>query len=159
MAICYANHKDQGLPADARLLNELVVWLVTGEGERRRHDALLEREHYLPPTGNATTSVTPSGCWPGSGRAPIKRYGPSARSPGTGDGGMSLALASHLAFRTGPPSFGLSRSRRASQFRYHDTNLPSSFITPRDFDSAMVGTLGAPKRDCWARQGGLVSRP
>lgn len=47
MSICYADQKLEELPAEARLLEEVVVRLVEGEGERRRHDALLEQEHYL----------------------------------------------------------------------------------------------------------------
>ena len=47
MSICYADHKREDLPIESRLLDEVVVRLVEGEAERRRHDELLEREHYL----------------------------------------------------------------------------------------------------------------
>jgi len=47
MAICYADHPGEALPLEARLLDEVVVRLVEGEAERRRHDELLAREHYL----------------------------------------------------------------------------------------------------------------
>jgi hypothetical protein len=47
MAICYADQKCQGLPVEARLLDAVVVRLVASPAERRRHDALLEQEHYL----------------------------------------------------------------------------------------------------------------
>jgi hypothetical protein len=47
MAICYANQKPAELPPEARLLDEVRVRLVAGPAERRRHDALLEQEHYL----------------------------------------------------------------------------------------------------------------
>lgn len=47
MAICYADQKLEGLPIESRLFDEVVVRLVAGPAERRRHDALLEREHYL----------------------------------------------------------------------------------------------------------------
>jgi hypothetical protein len=47
MAICYADQTLAGLPTEARLLDEVVVRLVADETERRRHDALLEQEHYL----------------------------------------------------------------------------------------------------------------
>ena len=47
MSICYADHKLEDLPLESRLLDEVVVRLIQGEAERRRHDELLEREHYL----------------------------------------------------------------------------------------------------------------
>jgi len=47
MAICYADQKLAELPPEARLLNEVGVRLVAGPAERRRHDELLECEHYL----------------------------------------------------------------------------------------------------------------
>ena len=47
MAICYADQKLEGLPLESRLLDAVGVRLVAGPAERRRHDALLEREHYL----------------------------------------------------------------------------------------------------------------
>jgi hypothetical protein len=47
MAICYADQKCPGLPVEARLLDAVVVRLVASPAERRRHDALLEQEHYL----------------------------------------------------------------------------------------------------------------
>ena len=47
MSICYADHKGEVLPVEARLLDEVVVRLVEGEAERQQHDDLLEREHYL----------------------------------------------------------------------------------------------------------------
>jgi hypothetical protein len=51
MSICYANQKPEDLPVESRLLEEVTVRLVASEAERKRHDELLEREHYL---GNAT---------------------------------------------------------------------------------------------------------
>ena len=47
MAICYADQKLEGLPPETRLLEEVNVRLVTSAAERRRHDVLLEQEHYL----------------------------------------------------------------------------------------------------------------
>lgn len=47
MSICYADHKLEALPVEARLLGEVVVRLVNDDPERRRHDELIEREHYL----------------------------------------------------------------------------------------------------------------
>ena len=47
MSICYVNQKLEALPVESRLLDEVVVRLVEGDAERRRHDELLEREHYL----------------------------------------------------------------------------------------------------------------
>jgi hypothetical protein len=47
MSLCYAEHKLGDWPVESRLLDEVVVRLVEGEAERRRHDELLEREHYL----------------------------------------------------------------------------------------------------------------
>jgi len=47
MSICYADQKLEELPLETRLLEEVVVRLVAGPEERRRHDELLEREHYL----------------------------------------------------------------------------------------------------------------
>jgi len=47
MAICYADQKLEGLPLESRLLDEVGVRLVAGPAERRRHDELLEQEHYL----------------------------------------------------------------------------------------------------------------
>jgi len=47
MAIFYADQNLAELPSEARLLAEVRVWLVTRLAERRRHDGLLEREHYL----------------------------------------------------------------------------------------------------------------
>lgn len=47
MSICYADQKREGLPIEARLLDEVVVRLIEGDAERQRHDELLEREHYL----------------------------------------------------------------------------------------------------------------
>ena len=35
------------LPSESRLLDEVVVRLVADEAQRRRHDGLLERDHYL----------------------------------------------------------------------------------------------------------------
>lgn len=50
MAICYVNQPRANLPTEARLLEEVVVRLVTTPAERQRHDALITQEHYL---GNA----------------------------------------------------------------------------------------------------------
>jgi hypothetical protein len=47
MSICYADHKDEDLPIESRLLDEVVVRLVANDAEQQRHDELLEREHYL----------------------------------------------------------------------------------------------------------------
>lgn len=47
MSICYADQKLEELPVESRLLHEVVVRLIAGDAERRRHDELLEREHYL----------------------------------------------------------------------------------------------------------------
>jgi hypothetical protein len=47
MSICYADHKREDLPVESRLLDAVVVRLVEGQEERRRHDKLLAREHYL----------------------------------------------------------------------------------------------------------------
>lgn len=47
MSICYANQKLEELPDESGLLDEVVVRLVESDGEGRRHDELLEREHYL----------------------------------------------------------------------------------------------------------------
>jgi hypothetical protein len=51
MSICYADQNREDLPVEPRLLEEVTVRLVASETERRRHDELLEQEHYL---GNAT---------------------------------------------------------------------------------------------------------
>lgn len=47
MSIHYAERKLVGLPVEERMLSEVTVRLVEGEAERRRHDELLEKEHYL----------------------------------------------------------------------------------------------------------------
>jgi len=47
MSICYADHKREDWPLESCLLEEVVVRLVRDQDERRRHDELLEREHYL----------------------------------------------------------------------------------------------------------------
>jgi hypothetical protein len=47
MSLCYADQKAGDLPIESRLLEAVVVRLVEGPAERRRHDELLEREHYL----------------------------------------------------------------------------------------------------------------
>lgn len=47
MSVCYADHKQEELPVESRLLGEVVVRLVNDNTERRRHDELIEREHYL----------------------------------------------------------------------------------------------------------------
>ena len=47
MSVCYADHKPEELPVESRLLGEVVVRLVNDDTERRRHDELIEREHYL----------------------------------------------------------------------------------------------------------------
>ena len=50
MSICYAGQKGKDLPIESGLLEEVVVRLICDEAEQRRHDELLEQEHYL---GNA----------------------------------------------------------------------------------------------------------
>jgi len=50
MSICYAGQKGEDLPIESGVLEEVVVRLIGDEAEQRRHDDLLEREHYL---GNA----------------------------------------------------------------------------------------------------------
>ena len=47
MSVCYADHQLEELPVESRLLDEVVVRLVNHDTERRRHDELIEREHYL----------------------------------------------------------------------------------------------------------------
>lgn len=47
MSIHYAEGKVGVLPAEERLLEEVVVRLIEGESEQRRHGQLLEEEHYL----------------------------------------------------------------------------------------------------------------
>lgn len=47
MSIHYADVPVGELPSEERLLDEVRVRLVKGEEERRRHDQLLEKEHYL----------------------------------------------------------------------------------------------------------------
>ncbi|MCX6923320.1 MAG: hypothetical protein NT154_08955, partial [Verrucomicrobia bacterium] len=47
MSLCQLDQVMVGLPAEALLLEELVVRLIESEAERRRHDQLLERHHYL----------------------------------------------------------------------------------------------------------------
>jgi hypothetical protein len=47
MSICYAAHRIQALPPEPRLLEEVTVRLVETAADRRRHDQLLVREHYL----------------------------------------------------------------------------------------------------------------
>ena len=47
MSICYADQKLEQLPIESRLLDEVVVRLIEDGAERRRHDELVEREHYL----------------------------------------------------------------------------------------------------------------
>jgi hypothetical protein len=47
MSICYADQPMEELPIESRLLDEVVVRLVVGQAQRRRHDGLLERDHYL----------------------------------------------------------------------------------------------------------------
>jgi Domain of unknown function (DUF4338)/DDE_Tnp_1-associated len=46
MSNCYGEHSFVGLPAEERLLNEVIVRLITPE-ERERYDSLMESEHYL----------------------------------------------------------------------------------------------------------------
>jgi len=47
MSVCYSDHKLEALPVESRLLGEVVVRLVNDDTERRRHDELMAREHYL----------------------------------------------------------------------------------------------------------------
>jgi len=47
MSIHYAERKLGELPCEERLLEEVKVRLVEGKAERRRHDQLLEEQHYL----------------------------------------------------------------------------------------------------------------
>lgn len=47
MSIAHAERNFEGLPAESRLLDEVRVRLIKGDEERRRHDELLSREHYL----------------------------------------------------------------------------------------------------------------
>lgn len=47
MSISYADRTLEELPVESRLLDEVEVQLVQTEEERRRHDELLEQEHYL----------------------------------------------------------------------------------------------------------------
>lgn len=47
MSIHYAEGKVGDLPAEERLLDEVVVRLIEGENEQKRHGQLLEEEHYL----------------------------------------------------------------------------------------------------------------
>ena len=47
MSICHAERIQSGLPAETRLLTEVTVELLHGKEELRRHDELLERDHYL----------------------------------------------------------------------------------------------------------------
>ena len=49
MSVCHLNQKGEGLPGEARLLEEVRVRLIE-PGERDRHDQLIEQHHYL---GNA----------------------------------------------------------------------------------------------------------
>jgi hypothetical protein len=52
MSIHYAKGPADGLPQEDRLLGEVEVRLIAEPREQRRHDQLLEQEHYL---GNATS--------------------------------------------------------------------------------------------------------
>lgn len=47
MSVCHCDQIRAGLPAEGRLLSEVTVRLIESEEERRRHDQLLEQEHYL----------------------------------------------------------------------------------------------------------------
>ena len=47
MSLAHADRILEGLPAEALVLREVRVRLIETEGERRRHDDLLNQEHYL----------------------------------------------------------------------------------------------------------------
>lgn len=47
MSLCQAEQKEEGLPVESRLLEEVEVRLLSSAAERSRFDALLDREHYL----------------------------------------------------------------------------------------------------------------
>ena len=47
MSIANAEQVLEGLPGEDRVLAEVAVRLIETEEERRRHDDLLDREHYL----------------------------------------------------------------------------------------------------------------
>jgi hypothetical protein len=47
MSLCHLDQLMVGLPVEARLLDEVEVRLIETEADRRRHDELLERHHYL----------------------------------------------------------------------------------------------------------------
>src|ERR1035437_8458534 len=47
MSLCHLDQVMVGLPVEARLLEQVGVRLTETEAERRRHDELLERHHYL----------------------------------------------------------------------------------------------------------------
>jgi hypothetical protein len=47
MSICHVDQMVAGLPAEERLLEAVVVRLVTTAAERQRHNELLEQHHYL----------------------------------------------------------------------------------------------------------------
>lgn len=47
MSLCQSNQIKDGLPGEERLLADVTVRLINTEEERRRHDQLLEQEHYL----------------------------------------------------------------------------------------------------------------
>ena len=64
MSISYADQTGSGLPEETRLLAEVSVRLVANAAERRRHDHLLAREHYL---GNARAVVGCYATWPNTG--------------------------------------------------------------------------------------------
>ena len=66
MSICYADQKLEQLPIESRLLDEVVVRLIEDGAERRRHDELLEREHYLH---NATAVTGSCATSPNTGRS------------------------------------------------------------------------------------------
>ena len=51
MSVCHLNQKGEGLPGEARLLEDVRVRLIE-PGERDRHDQLIEQHHYL---GNANS--------------------------------------------------------------------------------------------------------
>src|SRR5664280_2147481 len=47
MSLCHLDQVMGGLPVEASLLEQVGVRLIETEADRRRHDELLERHHYL----------------------------------------------------------------------------------------------------------------
>jgi hypothetical protein len=47
MSLCHLDQVMIGLPVEARLIDQVRVRLIETEANRRRHDELLERHHYL----------------------------------------------------------------------------------------------------------------